>query len=112
MKGGDFVSAWGGIAGVQSTLGVLLDSGYHLRGLPLERVTSLLAAEPARRFRIAGKGSLDEGMDADLAVVDLNDQFTLAPGDLHQRHPIQPVRWPIVSRPGAPDYSTRRDNLQ
>ena len=27
MKGGDFVAAWGGIAGVQSTLAVLLDSG-------------------------------------------------------------------------------------
>lgn len=90
MKDGDFVSAWGGIAGVQSTLAVLLDSGCHQRGLPLERVTSLLAAEPARRFRIPAKGSLDEGMDADLALVDLNGTFTLAPEDLHQRHPFSP----------------------
>ncbi len=90
LKDGDFVSAWGGIAGVQSTLAVLLDRGCHQRRLPVERVTSLLAAEPARRFRIAGKGSLAEGMDADLALVDLNGQFTLAPGDLHQRHPCSP----------------------
>jgi len=90
MKGGDFLTAWGGIAGVQSTLAVLLDRGCHQRRLPVERVTSLLAAEPARRFRIAGKGSLVEGTDADLALVDLNGQFTLAPGDLHQRHPVSP----------------------
>ena len=90
MKGGDFLAAWGGIAGVQSTLAVLLDRGCHQRRLPVERVTSLLAAEPARRFRIAGKGSLVEGTDADLALVDLNGQFTLAPGDLHQRHPFSP----------------------
>jgi len=31
MKAGDFLSAWGGIAGVQSTLPVLLDRGYHDR---------------------------------------------------------------------------------
>ena len=90
MKGGDFLAAWGGIAGVQSTLAVLLDRGCHQRRLPVERVTSLLAAEPARRFKFAGKGSLAEGMDADLALVDLNGQCTLAPGDLHQRHPVSP----------------------
>ena len=90
MKGGDFLAAWGGIAGVQSTLAVLLDRGCHQRQLPIERVTSLLAAEPARRFDIAGKGALAEGMDADLALVDLHGQGTLAPGDLHQRHPVSP----------------------
>ena len=61
MKDGDFVAAWGGIAGVQSTLAVLLECGYHQRGLPLERIASLLAAAPARRFRIAGKGALADG---------------------------------------------------
>ena len=48
MKSGDFAQAWGGIAGVQSTLAVLLDRGYHCRQLSLERIASLVAAEPAR----------------------------------------------------------------
>jgi allantoinase len=90
MKSGDFIAAWGGIAGVQSTLPVLLDAGHHERGLPLERISALLAAEPARRFRIRGKGSVDAGMDADLALVDLNQRVTLAAGDLQQRHPLTP----------------------
>ena len=90
MKEGDFVSAWGGIAGVQSTLAVLLERGCHARNLPLERITALLAAEPARRFRIAGKGSLLAGQDADVTLIDVNDRFTLSADDLHQRHKMSP----------------------
>jgi allantoinase len=90
MKSGDFVSAWGGISGVQSTLAVLLEKGCHERALPLERITSLVAAEPARRFGIRGKGSVTMGSDADLALVDLGGRFTLAAGDLHQRHTLSP----------------------
>jgi allantoinase len=90
MKDGDFVAAWGGIAGVQSTLAVLLEKGCHERALPLERVTALLAAEPARRFRIAGKGSLLVGQDADVTLIDVNDRFTLVAADLHQRHRMSP----------------------
>jgi allantoinase len=90
MKGGDFIAAWGGVAGVQSTLAVLLEKGCHDRALPLERVTALVAAEPARRFRIRGKGSLEPGMDADLALVDPDQRFTLSASDLHQRYPQTP----------------------
>ena len=90
MKGGDFASAWGGIAGVQSTLAVLLDRGVHARGLPIERVAALVATVPARRFRIRGKGSLRTGMDADLALVDLAESCTLTEADLFQRHKMSP----------------------
>ena len=90
MKSGDFIAAWGGVAGVQSTLAVLLEKGCHDRALPLERVTAVVAAEPARRFRIRGKGSLEAGMDADLALVDTQQRFTLSAADLHQRHPLTP----------------------
>ena len=90
MKFGDFFRAWGGIAGVQSTLAVLLEQGYHQRGLPLERIASLLAGAPAERFRIANKGGLVAGNDADLALVDISESFTLAAEDLLQRHRSSP----------------------
>ena len=90
MKSGDFIEAWGGIGGVQSTLAVLLDAGHHRRALPLERIGALLAATPARRFRIRRKGALQPGMDADLALIDLNRSVTLGVTDLHQRHPLTP----------------------
>jgi allantoinase len=90
MKMGDFGRAWGGIAGVQSTLAVLVDRGHHCRQLPLERISSLVAHEPARRFRIPSKGALAVGMDADLALVDLSQSCQLQPENLKQRHALSP----------------------
>ena len=36
----DFFRIWGGIAGVQSTLAVLLEAGYHARGLSLRDIAA------------------------------------------------------------------------
>ncbi len=90
MKTGDFWKAWGGIAGVQSTLAVMLEQGFHRRGLPLGRIAALLAAHPAHRFGIPHKGSIQAGNDADLALVDLSASHTLRAEDLLQRHPLSP----------------------
>jgi allantoinase len=90
MKSGDFGQAWGGIAGVQSTLSVLLDRGHHCRQLTLERISSLVATEPARRFRIPAKGAIAVGVDADLALVDVFRSAQLQPKHLMQRHPLSP----------------------
>src|SRR3954471_7096598 len=62
----NFFEVWGGIAGVQSTLRVLLTLG-----IAPDHVASLTAANPARRFRIGRKGSIAPGFDADLTLVDL-----------------------------------------
>jgi allantoinase len=86
----DFFRVWGGIAGVQSTLAVLLEAGWRERALPLPQIVRMTAETPASRFRIAGKGKIAPGYDADLALVDLVDEFTLAPEHLHQRHPFSP----------------------
>jgi allantoinase len=90
LKQGDFVSAWGGVAGVQSTLAVLLGRGIGTRGVPLERIAAVSAATPARRFNLRGKGSIEVGADADLMILDADSTYTLAAADLHQRHKISP----------------------
>jgi allantoinase len=90
LKTGNFWKAWGGIAGVQSTLSVLLDQGFHRRKLPLSAIANLLAAYPAQRFRIPKKGSLVPGNDTDLVLVDLAKSHTLHAEDLLQRHPLTP----------------------
>jgi allantoinase len=90
MKTGNFWKAWGGIHGVQSTLPVLLERGYFEKQLPLERIVSLLAGTPARRFRIPNKGGLAPGRDADLVLVDLSDSRVLRAEDLQQRHRLSP----------------------
>jgi allantoinase len=85
MKTGDnFFRIWGGIAGIQATLPSLLDR------LPLDRIAELLAANPARRFRIARKGQIAVGFDADFALVDLSRAFVMDREMLLQRHRISP----------------------
>jgi allantoinase len=86
----DFFRVWGGIAGVQSRLSVLLEAGHHQRGLPLPAIAQLAAETPARRFHIPGKGAIAPGNDADFTLVDLSRAATLAPEHLHQRHPLTP----------------------
>jgi allantoinase len=89
-QGNDFFGVWGGIAGAQSTLPLVLDGGHHARGMPLERIAELLAGAVARRFRLAGKGALEVGADADLALVDLAAEARLSAGDLLSRHRLSP----------------------
>lgn len=89
-KAGEFMRAWGGIAGVQSTYAAVVDEGHFGRLLSLDAVARLLAATPARRFRIAGKGSIVVGHDADLVLLDLRHSHRLQAGDLQQRHKVSP----------------------
>ena len=88
--GDDFFGIWGGIAGVQATLAVMLETGHHQRGLPLARIADLLATSPAKRFGIGGKGSISIGYDADLALVDVSEPFVMSADTLLQRHLSSP----------------------
>jgi len=89
-EGADFFAIWGGVAGVQSTLAVLLDRGHFARNLPLHRVAELTAGSPARRFGLARKGSIAPGMDADFSLADLTACDILKREGLFQRHAFSP----------------------
>jgi allantoinase len=87
---GDFRTSWGGVAGVQSTLAVLLERGLDGRRLRFEHICALIAANPAARFRIPSKGSLAVGGDADLMLLDTSRSYRLDAGHLFQRHKMSP----------------------
>ena len=89
-KAGDFRASWGGVAGVQSTLAVLLERGLDGRRLRFERISALIAANPAARFRIPAKGMLAAGNDADLLLLEPSRSYTLDSARLLQRHKISP----------------------
>jgi allantoinase len=110
LKEGDAFAAWGGISGAQTTVPLVLGDGLR-RGLPLERLVEALAGFPARRFRLAGKGRLEPGADADLTLV---AQEKAPVGELLYRHPHSPfagrtlharvVRTLVRGRPPAPGH--------
>jgi allantoinase len=86
-----FFEAWGGIAGAQSSLEIMLDEGWVKRQIPLHTLAHLLSAGPAKRFGLyPQKGLIAEGADADLVIVAPNRFYTLAGDQLWQRHKISP----------------------
>jgi allantoinase len=76
----NFFEVWGGISGVQHLLALLADK------VP----TKLLSENVAERFRIASKGGIEIGKDADLAIVDLADADLVSADSLHYRHKQSP----------------------
>lgn len=92
MKEADnFFDAWGGIAGAQSSMELVIGEGHVKRGLPLTLLSELLASGPARRFGLqAAKGEIRIGADADLVLIDLNKSYILEEGQLYQRHKHSP----------------------
>ncbi len=72
-KAGGIWAASPGCPGLENMLPVLLSEGHHKRGLSLERIAALTATNPARIMGLShAKGSIALGLDADLALVDLN----------------------------------------
>ena len=84
----DFFDVWGGIAGVQTTLRALLTLEP---AVPLPRIAELLAGRVADRFRLAGKGRLAPGCDADFTLVDLRESPVLSREELRDRHRANPL---------------------
>ena len=79
--GGDIFTIWGGIAGIQHALPLLLS---HSR-----EIIPQLSANVARIFNLPGKGALIPGHDADFIIV-TPQPFTVTRESLLTRHPISP----------------------
>lgn len=86
----NFFAIWGGIAGCQSTLPLLLTEGYHRRGMSLPQIAAVTSRNTAQRFGFNSKGLIAPDMDADLTLIDLNTSYTLTSDDLQYRHKISP----------------------
>lgn len=82
-----------GIPGVETTLPLLLAAVKQGR-LSLERLVQLCCEAPAARFRLATKGAIRPGCDADFVIFAERDLVTLEADDLLTR-----VGWsPFVGR--------------
>jgi allantoinase len=86
----NFFRVWGGIAGCQTTLGLLIEEGHVRRGIALSRLADFTSRAPAARFGLAQKGRFEIGADADLTLVDLAMRWPLCTEELHYRHKTSP----------------------
>ena len=80
-QGDDFFEMWGGIAGIQHGLPLVLGQSLH--------IIPQISANVATRFRLPGKGFATPGHDADFIVVSKNSA-KISRGELLTRHPISP----------------------
>jgi allantoinase len=89
IEAGDFVAAWGGVSGLQLALPVVWTEA-RARGHSLVDVVRWMAAGPARLARLAHKGAIAAGRDADLVVFDDAARTTVTPESIHHRHRVTP----------------------
>ncbi len=77
-KGEDLWTEFPGVVSFPWELSLLLHFGVHQRGMSLSRLVQLNSYNPARRFGLAPKkGTLQAGSDADLVLVDLDEERTV-----------------------------------
>jgi dihydroorotase-like cyclic amidohydrolase len=82
-KQGGIWAASPGCPGLETLLPVLLSEGHHKRGLPLERIAALTAGNPARIMGLGhAKGAIAPGLDADLALIDLDAEWLCERADV------------------------------
>ncbi len=90
MEVGDFVAAWGGVAGLQLALPVVWTEASK-RGHTLADIVRWMSAGPARLAGLTGtKGAIIEGADADFVVFADDERTTVTPEIVQHRHKVTP----------------------
>jgi allantoinase len=72
----DIWKARAGFGGSEYLLPAIFSEGTR-RGLSPNRIAALVSGNPARRFGLLHKGDLAEGFDADIALLDPNEVWTI-----------------------------------
>lgn len=80
----DFWEVYGGIPGVEHRVPFLFSEGFKKGRLNLKKTIDLLSTNPAKYFHIdAKKGSLNIGIDADFALINLWGQQKISADKMH-----------------------------
>lgn len=89
LESGNFFTAWGGIAGLQFTLPVLVTKAQEY-GLSLAKLIPLLTSNPAAFLGLKQKGKLAVDYDADITVWDDKERFLVTEESIQHRHKASP----------------------
>ncbi len=89
---GSIWTDYGGVPGVELLLPTLYSEGVDTGRITLERLVEVTAAEPAAFFGVAHrKGRIEAGFDADLAVIDETQSYTVRAEELHNKNRYTPL---------------------
>jgi allantoinase len=89
---GSIWTDYGGVPGVELSLPYLYSEGVRKGRMDLQRLTEITASAPARFFGIAErKGRIAPGFDADFAVLDESERWTVRAEDLHNLNRYTPL---------------------
>ncbi|MDN2566524.1 amidohydrolase family protein [Aquibium sp. A9E412] len=91
-KGPDLWQASAGFPGVAQLLPILLEEGYHRRGVPLETLAAATSSNVAALYSLPGKGHVAPGFDADLAIVDPAAETVVAAADYPSHSDYSPYQ--------------------
>lgn len=75
-----------GVGGIGALLPIMLTEGVHRRRITMEQLVKLTSENPARIWGLyPEKGALASGSDADIAIVDLHQEWKLSVNNLKSR---------------------------
>ena len=77
-KGPTIWEASAGFPGIGQILPVLLEEGFHKREVPLETLAAATSRNVASLYKLANKGHIATGYDADFAIVDPNGETVVS----------------------------------
>lgn len=104
LKPNDLWPASCGFGGTSLMYPYMISEGHHKRGLPLHRIAELVATNPAKAHALyPTKGAISIGMDADLALIDLDMVKTVAVDMLNSAQEYTPFEgmelrgWPVMT---------------
>ena len=93
----DIWKAPNGLTGIQTMLPLLIDAGVHGHGLPLTRLAEVTSTRAAQIFGLyPRKGQIAIGADADLALVDIDAEWTIRGADLLHKAKWTPYEGRVV----------------
>ena len=104
----DFTKIPNGCAGVENMYPYMLDAANRGK-ISFEKVVEVCAANPAKIFGCAGKGSLSVGKDADIVIYDREKDFTVSVENMHSNY--DHTIWEGKKLHGYPVQTYLRGNL-
>ncbi|MCB9205910.1 MAG: allantoinase AllB [Ignavibacteriales bacterium] len=86
----NFWNVYGGIPGVEHRVPYLFSEGFLKNRLTFEQTQKLLSENVAKYFNIDSKGKIENGYDADFAIINLWDSEIIKSENMHSKGKYTP----------------------